>query len=291
MKGIILAGGNGTRLSPLTHVVSKQLLPVYDKPMIYYPLSTLILAGVTEILLICKSSQFDNFHRVLGDGSRFGISISYAVQDVARGIAESLVIGEDFVGDESAILILGDNIFYGPGLGGTLNQLTHTSGAKIFVTRVADPSLYGVVELKDDGRIVGLEEKPEYPKSDLAVTGLYFFDSKAANLAKKLTPSARGELEITDLLNLYLELNELNVIQLTRGTAWLDMGTIESLHEASEFVKVVERRHGLKIGCPEEVSFRRGLISQDELVATAERHGSTYGEYLLRIADTSDKTT
>lgn len=290
MKGIILAGGNGTRLSPLTNVVSKQLLPVYDKPMIYYPLSTLILAGVSEILLICKSSELENFARVLGDGSSFGVSISYAVQDIANGIAEALVIGRDFVGKDSTILILGDNIFYGPGLGGTLNKLTHTSGAKIFVTQVADPSRYGVVELEADGRIVGLEEKPVSPKSDLAVTGLYFFDSKAADLAKKLTPSGRGELEITDLLNLYLELNELEVIQLTRGTAWLDMGTIESLHEASEFVKVVERRHGLKIGCPEEVSFRKGLISKDELIAAAKRHGSSYGEYLMKLADIRDKT-
>lgn len=285
MKGIILAGGNGTRLSPVTAVVSKQLLPVYDKPMIYYPLSTLMLAGVNEILVICKQEDFDAFERLLGTGSHLGIEISYKVQAKPNGIAEALILGDSFIAGEPVLLILGDNIFHGQGLGSTLRTNLQSPGAVMFVTQVANPERYGVAQIDSAGRVVDLEEKPVSPKSNLAVTGLYYFDGRAAELAKGLTPSKRGELEITDLLQAYLQQELLSFVELSRGTAWLDMGTVDALHQAAEYVKVVEQRHGLKIGCPEEVAFRTGLIDSSQLESLAKGHASSpYGKYLFDVA-------
>lgn len=286
MKGIILAGGNGTRLSPVTSVVSKQLLPVYDKPMIYYPLSTMILAGVDEILIICKPEDLAAFEKLLGTGDHLGIEISYQVQVNPNGIAEALILGDNFIAGDPVLLILGDNIFHGQGLGTTLRSSLASPGAVMFITQVANPERYGVAQISSDRRVVAVEEKPAAPKSNLAITGLYYFDGRAAELAKQLSPSKRGELEVTDLLHAYLRQELLFFVELSRGTAWLDMGTVEALHQAAEYVKVVEERHGLKIGCPEEVAFRTGLIDSFQLEFLAKGYAnSPYGKYLLDVAN------
>ncbi len=281
MRGIILAGGSGTRLHPLTIAVSKQLLPVYNKPMIYYPLSTLMLAGVREILIITTPQDHAQFVSLLGDGSAWGIHLSYEIQEAPKGIAEGLLIGEEFLGDSTVCLALGDNIFYGAGVGESLADYETTHGATVLAQKVHDPSRYGIVEFSEDGKAVSLEEKPTAPRSSYAVPGLYFYDNTAVSRTKKLSPSDRGELEITDLNKSYLEEGLLNVKPLPRGTAWLDTGTIDSLAQASEFVKVVEQRQGFKIACPEEIAWRLGYIDQSELRALSVRQGKTeYGRYL-----------
>jgi glucose-1-phosphate thymidylyltransferase len=286
MRGIILAGGTGSRLHPITLAVSKQLVPVYDKPMIYYPLSTLMLAGVSEVLVITTPHEQESFHRLLGDGSRFGIEITYAVQSSPDGLAQALLIGEQHIGDEPVALVLGDNIFYGPGLGSQLRRFADREGATIFGYRVADPSAYGVVELDESGRPISLEEKPARPRSHYAVPGLYFYGSDVVEHAKRLTPSARGELEITDLNRLYLDAGRLRVEVMPRGTAWLDTGTVEDLIAAGSFVQAIEQRQGQRIGCPEEVAWRMGLLTEAELLDRAEpllRSG--YGDYLRSLLD------
>ncbi len=284
MRGIILAGGSGTRLHPLTIGVSKQLMPVYDKPMVYYPLSTLMLAGIHDILVITTPHDASQFERLLGDGSRFGISISYAQQPEPDGLAQAFVIGADFIGSDRCALVLGDNIFYGHGLGRQLQRFHDLDGAAVFGYYVSDPSAYGVVELDADGRALSLEEKPERPRSRLAVTGLYFYDNDVVAIARDLKPSARGEYEITDVNRAYLEDGRLQVQVLERGTAWLDTGTFDSLNDASNFIRTVEHRQGLKIGAPEEIAWRQGLLSDDELRARAERlTRSGYGDYLLGL--------
>ncbi len=288
MRGIILAGGTGSRLHPITQGISKQLLPVYDKPMIYYPLSTLLLAGIRDVLVITTPHEADAFTRLLGDGSRFGISIEYAVQPSPDGLAQAFLIGEEFIGNEPVALVLGDNIFYGPGLGTRLQRYRGVQGAAIFGYEVADPSAYGVVEVDDKGLGVSLEEKPERPRSNLAVPGLYFYDETVVAHAKSLSPSKRGELEITDLNQIYLEQRALHVEVLPRGTAWLDTGTFDSLADAGLFVRTIESRQGLKIGCPEEVAWRMGFLSDGELASRAEALvKSGYGTYLLRLLDRS----
>lgn len=284
MRGIILAGGSGTRLLPITLGISKQLAPVYDKPMIYYPLSTLMLAGIRDILVITTPHEAEGFRRLLGDGSAFGISLTYAEQPSPDGIAQAFTIGADFIGHETSALILGDNIFYGHGFGRALSRLADVEGASIFAYRVADPSAYGVVELDDDGRAISLEEKPERPRSHYAVPGLYFYDNDVLSLARELRPSAHGEYEITDLNRAYLEQGRLQVEVLERGTAWLDTGTFESLIDAGNFIRTVESRQGLKIGSPEEVAWRQGFLTDDELRVRAERLiRSGYGQYLLDL--------
>ena len=284
MRGIILAGGSGTRLHPITMGVSKQLVPVYDKPMIYYPLSMLIMAGIRDVLVITTPHDRDQFVRLLGDGSTFGISITYAVQPSPDGLAQAFVIGADFIGGEKVALVLGDNIFYGPGLGTRLRQHTDLDGALVYAYQVADPSAYGVVEFDDDGRAISLQEKPSQPRSDYAVPGLYFYDNDVVAIASELKPSPRGELEITDVNRIYLDAGKLAVQVLPRGTAWLDTGTFDSLMAAGEFVKVVEARQGLKIGCPEEVAWRAGFLSDDELRQRGQALAkSGYGEYLLSL--------
>ena len=286
MRGIVLAGGSGTRLHPITLAISKQLVPVYDKPMIYYPLSTLMLAGIDDVLVITTPHDADQFARLLGDGSRFGISISYAVQEEPNGLAQAFVIGRDFIGDDSVALVLGDNIFYGDGLGTQLRRYRDLDGGAIFAYWVADPARYGVVEFDADGKAISLEEKPARPKSNYAVPGLYFYDNDVIGIARDLQPSPRGEYEITDVNTAYLAAGRLQVEVLRRGTAWLDTGTHDSLHDAGEYVRTIEHRQGLKIGSPEEVAWRLGFLDDDGLRVRAERlTKSGYGQYLLDLLE------
>lgn len=281
MKGIILAGGSGTRLYPITKAISKQLMPVYDKPMIYYPLSTLLGAGIREVLIITTPEDNPGFVRLLGDGSRIGCKFEYAIQEVPNGLAQAFVIGADFIGNDKVALILGDNIFYGVGLGQQLKNLTAVDGGNVFAYRVSDPERYGVVEFDENMNAVSIEEKPRQPKSNYAVPGLYFYDNSVVKIARELKPSPRGEYEITDVNKQYLLQNQLRVSVLDRGTAWLDTGTFDSLTDASEFVRVIEKRQGMKIGCIEEIAYRNGFISKEQLSVLAdELIKSGYGEYL-----------
>jgi glucose-1-phosphate thymidylyltransferase len=286
VKGIILAGGSGTRLYPITQGISKQLMPVYDKPMVYYPLSTLMMAGIREILVITTPQDQEQFRRLLGDGSQFGCEFSYAAQESPRGLADAFIIGADFIGGDSVAMILGDNIFYGYGLGAQLKALTDPDGGAVFAYHVADPERYGVVEFDADRNAVSIEEKPERPKSNYAVVGLYFYDNEVVQIAQTIEPSARGELEITDVNRQYLRRGRLRVGVLDRGTAWLDTGTFNSLMQAAEFVRVIEERQGLRIGSPEEIAWREGFIDDDALRALAEPLvKSGYGSYLLTLLD------
>ena len=286
MRGIILAGGSGTRLYPITMGVSKQLAPVYDKPMIYYPLSTLMMAGIRDIQVITTADDAPAFHRLLGDGSEFGINISYAVQDKPDGLAKAFVICAEHIANDSVALVLGDNIFYGPGLGTNLSRFQNVSGGAIFAYRVANPSAYGVIEFGADGMALSLEEKPATPKSHYAVPGLYFYDNDVIEIARSLEPSARGEYEITEVNQIYLNQGRLSVDVLARGTAWLDTGTFDSLLDASDYVRTIERRQGLKIGVPEEVAWRLGFIDDDRLAARAQTLlKSGYGAYLLQLLE------
>lgn len=286
MKGIILAGGSGSRLHPITHGVSKQLIPVYDKPMVYYPLSTLMLAGIRDILVITTPHDADGFERLLGDGSRFGVSITFAQQPSPDGLAQAFTIGEDFIGDDKVALVLGDNLLYGPGLGTQLRDFSDLDGGTIFAYWVAEPSAYGVVEFDSTGMVVSLEEKPKRPKSNYAVPGLYFYDNDVVEIARHLKPSDRGEYEITDVNRAYLDQGRLRVQVLPRGTAWLDTGTFDQMTDAADFVRTMERRTGLKIGVPEEIAWRQGFLSDDELCdRAAGLVKSGYGKYLLDLLD------
>ncbi len=284
MKGIILAGGSGTRLYPLTIAVSKQLMPVYDKPMIYYPLSALLMAGIREILIITTPDDQSSFKKLLGDGSQIGCRFEYVVQPSPDGLAQAFILGEEFIGEDSVALVLGDNIFYGSGLAELLESKTNIKGGCVFAYSVQDPERYGVVEFDKDFKALSIEEKPENPKSNYAIPGIYFYDNSVVQYAKQLKPSKRGELEITDINKIYLEKGELEVGVMTRGTAWLDTGTFESLHEASEFVKVLEKRQGFKISCIEEIAFRKEFIDKDQLLIAVEKYGkSGYGAYLRSL--------
>ena len=284
MKGIILAGGSGTRLYPLTIAVSKQLMPVYDKPMIYYPISTLLLAGIREILIITTPHDSEAFQRLLGDGSQIGCKFEYKVQPSPDGLAQAFILGEEFIGNDSVALVLGDNIFYGTGLPALLESKTQVKGGCVFAYQVSDPERYGVVEFDADQKAISIEEKPLQPKSNYAVPGLYFYDNSVVNYAKSLRPSARGELEITDINKIYLEKGELEVGVMSRGTAWLDTGTFDSLHEASEFVKVLEKRQGFNISCIEEIAYKKGFINEEQLSESVKKYGkSGYGNYLKSL--------
>ncbi|PYC99757.1 glucose-1-phosphate thymidylyltransferase [Microbacterium esteraromaticum] len=290
MKGIILAGGSGTRLHPITLGVSKQLVPVYDKPMVYYPLSTLMLAGIDDILVITTPHDAAHFERLLGDGSQFGIRLSFAQQPSPDGLAQAFTIGADFIGEDSVALVLGDNLLYGPGLGTQLKRFADIDGGAVFAYWVAEPSAYGVVEFDGDGQAVSLEEKPAQPKSNFAVPGLYFYDNDVVEIARNLAPSARGEYEITDVNSEYLRRGKLQVEVLPRGTAWLDTGTFDQMTDASDYVRTMERRTGMKIGAPEEVAWRQGFLDDDELRSCAEKLvKSGYGSYLLELLERGDR--
>lgn len=290
MKGIILAGGSGTRLYPLTMITSKQLLPIYDKPMIYYPLSTLMLAGIRDILIISTPQDLPNFERLLGDGSNYGIKLSYKVQPSPDGLAQAFILGEEFIGDECCAMVLGDNIFYGNGFGRLLRNAVENAEknhrASVFGYYVDDPERFGVVEFDENGKVISVEEKPKNPKSNYAITGLYFYDNRVVEIAKKMKPSDRGELEITDLNRVFLEQGELDVQLLGRGFAWLDTGTMDSLIEAGQFVQMVEKRQGVKISAVEEIAYKNGWITREKLMESAERYGkSTYGQHLKKVAE------
>ena len=289
MKGIILAGGSGTRLYPLTMVTSKQLLPVYDKPMIYYPLSTLMLAGIREILLISTPQDLPNFEQLLGDGGQYGISLSYKVQPSPDGLAQAFLLGEDFIGGQPCAMVLGDNIFYGNGFGRLLREAANDAGegkATVFGYYVNDPKRFGIVEFDGEGRVISVEEKPQEPKSNYCITGLYFYDGRVTEYAKQVKPSARGELEITDLNRMYLKDGSLNVKLLGRGFAWLDTGTVDSLAEATDFVQTLQKRQSVEISAPEEIAYVNGWVTKEELLKSAVRYGkSPYGEHLKQVAD------
>lgn len=290
MKGIVLAGGSGTRLYPLTMITSKQLLPIYDKPMVYYPLSTLMLAGIKDILIISTPRDLPNFKNLLGDGSNYGINLSYKEQPSPDGLAQAFILGEEFIGDDSCAMVLGDNIFYGNGFSKLLRDAVKNAEenkrASVFGYYVEDPERFGVVEFDKDGKVISIEEKPKEPKSNYAVTGLYFYDNRVVDIAKKMKPSARGELEITDLNREFLNMNDLDVKLLGRGYAWLDTGTMDSLIEAGQFVQMVEKRQGIKISAIEEIAYKNGWISKEKLLESAERYGkSTYGAHLKKVAE------